>query len=299
MPAGTSHHADLDGPTHYVDFGGPKDAPVLVMVHGLGGSHTNWSVVGPDLAEDHRVYALDLAGHGRTRPDHRRTDVHSNQGLLDRFLHEVAGTPVVLMGNSMGGIVSILQASRHPDAVSELVLLDPAIPGARGVRPDPQALAQFASYAVPGLGAALLARRRKRLTPEQQVHQVLSLCTVDPARVPRDAVEHAVALVAERRHWDGIDQAFLDAARSVMLTLARPGELTEHMSAVRAPVLLLQGENDRLVPVQAAELAARRHPDWTVEIKPDVGHVPMLEAPDWTLERYRAWRADLPERASA
>ena len=61
-----SRFVDLDGPLHYLDFGGPADGPLLVCVHGLGGSHVNWVAIGPKLAQTCRVLALDLAGHGRT-----------------------------------------------------------------------------------------------------------------------------------------------------------------------------------------------------------------------------------------
>jgi pimeloyl-ACP methyl ester carboxylesterase len=290
MRTDTSHVVDLDGPTHYVDFGGPSDAAPLVAVHGLGGSHANWLAVAPRLAEDHRVLAPDLAGHGLTRPDHRATDVDANQRLLDRFLREVSDTPAILMGNSMGGLISILQAARHPETVAGLVLLDPAIPSPPGL-PDPQVMANFTSYAVPGLGAAMLARRRRRLTPEQQVQQVLDLCCVDPTRVPADVVRRAVELAAERQSFEHVDQAFLDAARSVIRHLATRGRLLAQMRAVRVPVLLLHGDRDRLVPVGAARLAARTLPQWHVEIAPEVGHVPQLEAADWTVDAYRRWRS--------
>ena len=292
MRTDTSAVVDLDGPTHYADFGGPAGAAPLVAVHGLGGSHANWVAVAPRLAADHRVLALDLAGHGLTRPDHRRTDVDANQALLNRFLREVVAEPAVLMGNSMGGLISILQASRHPQTVSALVLLDPAIPGPR-LRHDRQVMLRFAGFGVPGLGAALMTRRRHRLSPRQQVQELLDLCCVDSARVPVDAVDRHVELAAQRQSFPGLERAFLDAARSVMLKLALHERLMSHMRAVDVPVLLLHGEQDRLVPAQAARRAAHRHPGWHVEIAPGLGHVPQLEAPDWTVNTYRRWRASL------
>ena len=56
--------ADLDGPFSWVDHGGPPDAPVVVAVHGLGGSHANWHDLSPLLTAEHRVLAVDLAVHG-------------------------------------------------------------------------------------------------------------------------------------------------------------------------------------------------------------------------------------------
>lgn len=293
MSEWSSHWVDLDGPTHYVDFGGPAGAPPLVAVHGLGGSHANWLAVGPMLATTHRVYAIDLAGHGLTQPDHRPTDVHANQRLLDRFLREVTGTPAILMGNSMGGMITILQASTHPDTVSAAVLIDPALPSPRSHRPDRQVALTFLGYAVPGVGSTMLSRRRRRLTAEQQVQQVLDLCCVDASRVPPEVVQRAVELVGHRSSFTGLERAFLDAARSLLLTLVRRRSYEERMRALDVPVLLLQGERDRLVSAAAARAAAARNPDWRLVIHPDLGHTPQLEGPEWTVEEIVSWAASV------
>ena len=78
---------------HYLDFGGPSDGPLVVCVHGLGGSALNWAAVAPTLAQTCRVVAIDLAGFGHTLGGSRATSVQANNRLLHRFLLEVAGTP--------------------------------------------------------------------------------------------------------------------------------------------------------------------------------------------------------------
>src|SRR2546428_8653300 len=117
---------DTDGPVHYYDFGG--SGPPLVCVHGLGGSALNWMAVGHQLARDYRVLAPDLRGFGETPLSSGVSTIASNQRLLDRFIREVAGSPAVLVGNSMGGLLSSLQAARRPETVSAAVLADPALP---------------------------------------------------------------------------------------------------------------------------------------------------------------------------
>src|SRR5438552_1214348 len=121
-----SRTIDLDGPVHYADFGGT--GPTLVLVHGLGGSHVNWMAVAPALARDARVLAVDLAGFGRTPLGERSADVHANRILLDRFLEGVAAGPAVLVGNSMGGLVAMMEAALAPERVAGLVLVAPAQP---------------------------------------------------------------------------------------------------------------------------------------------------------------------------
>jgi len=288
---GVSRVADVGGPVHYVDFGGPAGAPRLVLVHGLGGSHLNWCLLAPLLAGQARVLALDLVGFGLTYPAGRAATVQANAALLDRFVREVAGGPAVLVGNSMGGMVSVLAAAAHPDAVTGLVLVDPALPWVRGVRPDLLVASTLLLYAVPGLGERYLARRRAKLPARELVRQILDLCCVDPTVVPAELVAASVALVERRAAVPGLDAAFLAAARSLLQVSARRARYWAAMRAVRAPVLLMNGAQDRLVSVHSARETAARNPGWRFEVFPNVGHVPQLEVPQAVADRILRWLA--------
>ncbi|WP_112237296.1 alpha/beta fold hydrolase [Kribbella monticola] len=295
---GAGRFVDLGGPVHYVDFGGPRTGPRLLMVHGLGGSHLNWSLLAPRLAARARVFAVDLLGFGLSHPRGRATTVQANAKLVGRFVDDVAGGPVILVGNSMGALVSILLAVRRPDAVAGLILIDPALPLARGVRPDAAVAAVFARFAVPFVGRYALAKARRKLSARDQVRQLLALCCVDPSKVPDELVEASVELVEQRSRVNGLDAAFLAAARSLLVLNARPSQAWAMLDAVQQPVLLLHGTKDRLVPVGSARAAAARYPAWTVELIPDVGHVPQLEVPELTAARIEAW-LDGPGAAAA
>lgn len=275
-----SSWVDIDGPVHFVDFGGPADGPVVVCVHGLGGSLLNWLAVGPELARSCRVLALDLPAHGLTPVEGRSTSVHEIQRLLHRFITEVAGSPAVLMGNSMGGMLTILQAAADPDSVAGAVLVDPALAHHVTARPDPLVAAAFLGYAVPGIGERLLRQRRGRFTPEQLVQQALWLCCAEPERVPQEIIEASVVLAKRRMEHPELDAGFLSAARSLLRVLARPAAYHAAMKGIRVPVLMIHGDRDRLVHVHSARAVAQRHPQWRYEELPDVGHVPPLETPD-------------------
>lgn len=272
--------ADLGGPVHHVDFGGPADGPRLVLVHGLGGSHLNWCLAAPGLARRARVRALDLPGFGRTEPAGRSAAIAANTAVLERFVREVAGAPVVLVGNSMGGMISILLAARAPELVTGLVLVDPALPPTRVQRVDPVVALRFALFALPGVGARSIALRRRQLGSRAVVEQTMRLCGVDPAQVPPELVEESVALVDGRRDVAAMDRAFVTAARSLLAVTADPRRYRAAMDALAMPVLLLHGERDRLVPVGSARAAARAHPGWRAEFWADAGHVPQIQLPD-------------------
>jgi len=289
--APASQWVDLGVPVHYVDHGGPPGGPLLVLVHGLGGSLVNWAALAPLLTETCRVLAVDLIGFGHTRAGAHSTSVTANQQMLQRFLGEVAGGPAILVGNSMGGLITILESASHPELVPAVVLIDPALPPVPGVFPDPLVAASFGMYAVPHLGRAMLRARRRVRSPEQLAMDVLRLCCVDPARVPADVLEQHMAVARARRGYVDIDEHFLVAARSVLSVLTRRRAFLTAMSAIRGPVLLLHGEKDRLVPIGAARAVAAAHPSWRFRVAPDVGHVPQLEVPEWTAGHILDWLA--------
>lgn len=284
---------DLGGPTHYLQADGPPDAPALLAVHGLAGSAANWTAVLPDLARDFRVFAIDLAGHGLTRPDERSSEVAPNQTLVHRFITEVVGEPVTLLGNSMGGLISLRQSAHHPDTVRELVLVGPALPLGGHRLPDPMVAAGVGLTGVPRLGVQILARRYSRMTPEQQVADAMNVCTVDPAKIPAEALDEMVAVARQRSGFDGAPMAIQRAARSTFAGMLNRRGYDRAIEAVQAPVLILHGEKDRLVPVESSRRAVGLRPDWTLQTRPDLGHVPQLEDPTWTVEAIRSWRSSL------
>ena len=286
--------SDLDGPVHWIEFGeegaSRRDGTPIVFVHGLGGSHLNWCLIGPELAAGRRAVALDLHGFGLTPGTRATSTVQHNTRLLDRFVREVTGTPVILAGNSMGGLISILQASAAPDTVRGLVLIDPALPLPPRV-PDRQVGSQFLMYALPGLGELYVRSVRSRQPPQLAVQRIIELCFADPSRIDPAIFTASIALATERRNQclPVGDEAFLAASRSLMRVVGLRRRYWEMMGSVRVPVLLLGGEADRLVPVASMREAAARNPGWETVILPGVGHTPQLEVPDSVTGTLRDW----------
>src|SRR5258708_26418561 len=140
------------------------------MVHGLGGSALNWMSVGPEVAKDYHAFALDLAGFGQTPLFHRAAAVGTNAERVHSFIEKVIGEPVVLMGNSMGGYIAVLEAADHPSWVTAMVLVDAAIPSVHVYqRNDPALLGVMAALSIPGLAQILLERRGREPGPHRPV----------------------------------------------------------------------------------------------------------------------------------
>ena len=280
---------DIDGPVHYVDFGG--DGSPLLMVHGLGGNALNWMDVGPELAKRHRALAIDLVGFGQTPLFSRSAALGANATLVSNFIKQVCEAPTTLMGNSMGGHISILVAGDHPDFIENVVLVDPAVPGTHVRRPEPALLGVMAALSIPGLAETILDQRVRALGPEKLVEQTLSVVCADPSRVSRRTVEAHVELTRERAHLGPQStRAFLQASRSLGLRMADP-RFWARARKVKAPTLVIHGELDRLIPVAAAHELVRRVPGWTLEVIDGVGHVPMMETPELFLSVFNEWMA--------
>jgi pimeloyl-ACP methyl ester carboxylesterase len=287
MDAVNSRVVDLAGPVHYLDFGGT--GPTMVLVHGLGGSALNWMAVGPALARRARVLALDLIGFGRTPPAGRPVTIPAQTDLVDRFITGVAGGQAILVGNSMGGLIAMLQAARAPAQNAALVLAAPAQPALRaGI--DLEVLAAFPAYALPRLGKWVVRRRAARLGPERLVAEMFRLCCVDPTRVDPAVVAAHVALTTERAAtmpWSA--DAFIDATRSMLAIIGRPSGFRAAAQRIAAPTLLVQGTGDRLVPLAASRALAASRPEWTLEVMDGIGHLPQLEAPDAFVAAVDRW----------
>lgn len=111
----------------YLDEG-EEDAPVIVMVHGLGGYIKNWYPTIEGLSDTYRCIAIDLPGYGQsTLRDFGETDyIDFFARTVDAFVKKMELDKAILMGHSMGGQVSLVVALQNPDWLKKLILAAPA-----------------------------------------------------------------------------------------------------------------------------------------------------------------------------
>lgn len=245
-----------DGIELYVLSAGPRDAPALVFVHGIGGSSSSWQSVIGAFAETHRVVALDLPGHGQSDVPDAATADYSVAGLaaaVSAALAALGLTRVTLVGHSLGGAVAMAVALAEPDAVERLVLVDSAGFGEE----------------ISGDLLALLAD----VPSEAGSRALLGLFFEDP-RLVLDAgvAEHHGALSRPGAH-DAVQAIAADAFPGGRQAAARPGDLTQ-------PVLVIWGGRDRVVPAAHADAARTAIADVRVAVLPDSGHAPQVEDPE-------------------
>ncbi len=271
------------------DLADPDRAPQpVLLVHGLGGSTTNWLAVGPELAARLKttVTAVDLAGFGRTRPDGRKASLGTNGRLLEAFALDQG--PFVVIGNSMGGALSVGLAARHPELVTALVLVDPAVPRPRANRSNVVRAARFAAMGVPRIGGPLMEGRARALGPERLVGQTLRVVMQRTDRLDPAARAEMVLQAQERVGYPESSRAYAEAAGSLFRYLAQP--MRHDLAAVKAPTLLIHGAQDRLVPLSFVQAVVAHRPEWQLEVFDDCGHVPMLEFPERFVDTIVSWR---------
>lgn len=298
-PWGATHHvSDLEGPVHWIHWEGPADseATPMLLVHGLGGSHLNWLEVGRAWAQTREVYAVDVRGFGLTAGFPRDTSVLANRDLVVSFITHVVGQPVVIVGNSMGGMISAFVAASRPDLVTTAILIDPALPLAR-TRPDPQVAARFAVFAIPGLAERVMRKARATTPAETMARDLIALCFADHDRIDPVLIDTSVAMARVRGSAEAdqgdLERGFTGAARSLLRILSQRGRYFRMLASIPVPVLLLQGDKDRLVSVAAARDAARRNPHWSYVEFAGAGHTPQIEVPDEVVPVVEGWLAEV------
>jgi pimeloyl-ACP methyl ester carboxylesterase len=220
-----------------------------------------------------------------TRDWHIDTHAEALRGFI-----EAMREPVTLVGNSMGSLISEMVASRHPELVTDLVLVSPATPPRF---PDPRlhwpTVWRLAAQATPGLGNAIARRFWRKYTPEQLVRLSLQTIVHKPSRVPMPVVEALVRNTTVRSHLPWAADAVPGTARTIAAMWARPSRFVAMIRDITAPTLVVQGLSDHIVSPTAVEWMCSLRPDWVLIQMEDTGHTPQLDAPVRFMEAISPW----------
>jgi len=270
------HTADVAGSRlHYVDYGDAgADGLVFVLAHGLGGRWQHWSENIPELAEHGRVIAVDLPGFGRSGPPQGGYSIDGFADAIAALLEQLDLPRVVFVGHSIGGLLAVRFANRHPGLVDAIVLAAgtvqafAAVLGLQDVthnvfrRPGTVLATYFevltAGLPIPSFLRSQLIERAwlRRLVLWPYLHR--------PGALP----SASVALLV-----DGV------GARGVLPTARAVGRLRpgQWLAQVGCPVLAVGADHDAIAPLSAlAEFAASVPGAHTVVLE-GTGHMVMLE----------------------
>jgi pimeloyl-ACP methyl ester carboxylesterase len=284
---------------------GKERKELVLCVHGMSGAATNWTDLMADLAPDFDCAAVDLPGSGFSPPPktNSRYSVSAQAGTVIRLIEALAPAgPVHLIGNSMGGAVSVRVAARRPDLVKTLTLISPAMPDLK-VR---KAVAHFPLLALPFLGEWMVRQWALRYPVENRVSGVFAACCYDASRIHPERVALEVEALRRRDALSYEPTSLVGAARTLVAETLRPAPLSLWRAArrVTAPSLVLFGRDDRLVHPRLAVRAARVFRYGRVRVLPETGHLAQIEQPGLVAALFRGMveesrDQDKSERTSA
>lgn len=237
---------------------GPRAAPAIVLLHGIGSSLHTFDGWADGLAGRYRVIRFDLPGAGLSGPDPEGNySDEQSVALLRAVLDQLGVERATLAGNSIGGRLAWRFAAAHPDRVEGLILISP----------DGYASPGF-DYGKPPKVPAVLEAMRFAL-PKWALRPNIAAAYANPAALNGAVLEryHALLLAPGNR------AAML--ARMRQTVLVEPGPL---LRKIGVPVLLLWGEKDAMIPIANAQDYLAELPDARLVTLPGLGHVPQEEA---------------------
>lgn len=238
--------------------------PPLVLVHGLGGAASNWTELTPLLVERYRLLVPDLPGHGGSTALPAVSGLEPFADRVVRVAEHEGMLPATVVGHSLGGMVVLRLALRHPDAVQALVLASGAGLSIGGVWA--RELLSIFTTVRPG---RIAARYRGWVSRSPLLRRLVFgvVSVADPAGLTDQAVEGFLG--AQLLHTD-VDSAWRALRRD---------DPRQELGAVRCPVLVLWGAEDVQLPLDDAFEYARRLRA-RLRVIPGCGHLLIGERPE-------------------
>ena len=240
------------------------DRPTIVMVHGFSGDKDNFIRFARHFTDDFNVIIPDMVGHGDT--GFKKSwdySMPAQASHLAKLIEQLNIEKVHVIGNSMGGFISAYFSIMYPQQTLSVALIDPA-----GVT-SPEA-SDMNKMLANGHNPFLVHNR-------QEFDSIYAMTMENPPYVPGFVLEALSEKYQQRR-----EQLML-----IFNGILQTDSLDSSLNEIHAPVLLLWGEEDRLIHVSSVKVWSEGIKDIQVKTWPGIGHMPMLEIPQESAKVYR------------
>lgn len=232
--------------------------PDLVLIHGWGLHGGIWQPLAETLADSYRVTTVDLPGHGRSPGEPADITLETMADSLVRLIN----VPAIWLGWSLGAMVAMTLAFRHPQAVKKLILV--------------AATPKFVigpNWPV-GMAVDTLAGFKKGLADDYRatLDSFLGL-QIGSGKGARELIRRLRAVIFQ--HGEPVRHALEQG-----LQLLQDSDLRQQAATISAPVYLLHGGRDRITPPLAAESLTKMLPHAELTVIADAGHAPFLSHPE-------------------
>lgn len=257
---------------HYRDEGIANDSLPIVLIHGTGASLHTFNAWTLDLKKKHRVIRMDLPAFGLTGPFPDRDYAMRNYvQFIEDFLTALKVNKCILVGNSLGGMITWSYTLKNQKTVDKLILID-ALGYPTEAKSTPLA---FKLARTPIINKALTF-----ITPKFMVQSSIENVYEDKTKVTDALVEQYFELTLRA----GNRQALVDR-----ITQEDNSDSYKNISAIKTPTLILWGKEDLLIPVSNAYKFQKDLSNSSLVILDHVGHVPMEESPKESLQALHAF----------
>ena len=236
-----------------------RDAKVgVILIHGLGGSTDDWLNIVPQLSKKFHVLAFDLPGFGLSdKGSQNYSPTHYAQLVQYLANHYLQNKPYHVVGHSMGGAIALRFAAQHPSRLQRLVLIDAA-----GIL-HPQVITKYQA-------GSMIARASGVQQTRGFVERLSGKLLEQAERLPISPIDIANSTLGR--------DLVLQGGPLKIAALELAGEnFTQAIATVKAPTLILWGDNDLIAPLRTGNVLAARIPRARLEIIAGSGHEPMQD----------------------
>lgn len=251
---------------HYKIYG--EGEKIFILLHGFGASLFSWREITQPLSTYGTVIAYDRPAFGLTeRPMEWEGESPYSQAsqieLLIHFMNTLRIEKAILVGNSAGGTIAMLTALQHPERVEALILVDPAVYAGGGA---PAWIRPLLNTPQMNHLGPLFARQIQTRGPE-----IVQMAWHDPSKITNEIMDgYTKPLQAE--NWD--------KALWYLTVSSRESNLQNQLQNFNMPVLIITGDDDRIVSTEQSIRLASEIPNAQLVVIPQSGHVPHEEKPN-------------------
>ena len=264
-------HYSFERPDNYED----RNRPPLLLIHGFGAGIGHWRHNIATLAQSQPVYAVDLLGFGKSGKVFTEYQISLWQAQVYDFWRTFIGSPVVLVGNSLGSLVSLTVAARHPEAVAGLIMINLPDVGDRSKQIPPLIFPFLRSLETLVANSFLVRPLFYFLRRPQTIRRITNLAYFDRTAVDDELIE----ILSTPPHDMDADRAFLALVRSANMNGFSPS-IKELLGELTIPILLIWGKEDRFIPFRLAAKITLLSPQMQLIALDKAGHCPHDEYPE-------------------
>ncbi len=261
---------------------GPRDAPVLMLLHGSNASLLDWQDWVDRLKGRYRIVRFDFPAHGLTGP---APDGQYTQAAYAKVVGDVAATlhlgRFVIGGNSMGGGVAARFAADHPERVAGLILVD----------------ASGAPYDKADSDTPLVLRLARAPVIRDIAASITPRSLIAASFAGAVAVKSVMTPALIDRYWELLRYPGNRVATIERFAQGYSSVPPADLARITAPALILWGRDDQFIPVASAAYFAQHLPHSRTILYDGVGHLPMEETPDRSAADVAAFLAAIPTAA--